>query len=113
DVEERPAVRASTSLADLLGDGASDHVPRQQLGGTARLRLAARNDVRHPAVGLLLRVGEVPAEHVGDVAEHEALAAGVLEDATFATHALGHQDAAHAERPDHAGGVELHELHAD
>src|SRR5439155_6527127 len=41
------------------------------------------------------------------------LAAGVLEHAPFAAHALGHQDAAYAGRPDHAGGVELDELHAD
>src|SRR5205823_9450764 len=67
---------------------------------------------RDPAIGLLLAVGEVLPEHLGNVAEHEALAPGVLEDAALAAHALGDQDAAHAEWPDHAGRMELDELHA-
>ena len=36
-----------------------------------------------------------------------------FEDAAFAAHAFGDQDAAHARRPDHAGRMELHELHVD
>src|SRR5205814_2201458 len=31
----------------------------------------------------------------------------------LAADALGHEDAPHARRPDHAGRVELHELHVD
>ena len=36
-----------------------------------------------------------------------------VQDAAFAAHAFGDEDAAHARRPDHAGRVELHELHVD
>ena len=64
-------------------------------------------------VGLLLGVGGLGAEHVGDVVEHEALALGVAQHAAVAAHALGDEQAAHAERPDHAGGVELDALHVD
>ena len=113
DVEERAAVRAAAPFPHLLRDGARDDVPGEQLRRASCLGLAAGDDVGHPAVGLLLGVGEVAAEHLGDVAEHEALAAGVLEDAAFPAHALGHQDAADAEWPHHSGRVELDELHAD
>ena len=64
-------------------------------------------------VGLLLGVGRLGPEELGDVVEHEALALGVLQRAAVAAHALGHQDAAHAGRPDHPGRVELDALHVD
>jgi hypothetical protein len=35
----------------------------------------------------------------------------VAQHAAFAAHAFRHQDAAHAGRPHHARGMELHELH--
>ena len=35
----------------------------------------------------------------------------VAQDAAFAAHAFGDEDAAHARRPDHAGRMELDELH--
>src|SRR2546425_13208033 len=85
---------------------------RSQLGRAARLGLAAGDHLLHPAVRLRLAVGAVLLEHLRDVPEHEALALGVLEHAALVAHALGHQDAAHAERPDHPGRVELDELHA-
>ena len=34
-----------------------------------------------------------------------------MQDAAFAAHAFGDEDAAHARRPDHAGRMELDELH--
>src|SRR5262249_10996583 len=37
----------------------------------------------------------------------------VAQDAAFAAHSFGHQDAADAWRPNHAGGMELDELHVD
>src|SRR5262249_6183184 len=36
-----------------------------------------------------------------------------LEDATFSTYALRHQDALYARRPHHSRGMELHELHVE
>ena len=99
--------RPSAGL-DLGVDGARDLVARQQLG-----RAAPGAVVVVPAVGLLLGVGGLGAEHVGDVVEHEALALGVAQHPAVAAHALGHQQSAHAERPDHARGVELDALHVD
>jgi hypothetical protein len=113
EVEEGAAVRAPASLAHLLRDRARDHVARQQLRRAARLGLAAGDDVGHPALRLGLAVRDVLFERLRDVAEHEALAGGVLEHPALAAHALGHQDAAHAERPDHPRRMELHELHVD
>ena len=48
---------------------------------------------------------------LGDVVEHEAAPFLVQEDAAFAAHAFGDEDALHARRPDHAGRMELDELH--
>ena len=45
--------------------------------------------------------------------EHETLALLVREDAAFAAHAFGDENAHHARRPDHAGGMKLDELHVD
>ena len=67
----------AATLADLDGHRAADHVARGQVLG------------------------------VGRVALHEALAAGVAQDAAFAAHALGDQAAGAVD----AGGMELHELH--
>ena len=66
-----------------------------------------------PAVGLLLGVGRLGAEHVGDVVEHEPLARRVAQHAAVAADALGDEQAPHAERPDHPGRVELDRLHVD
>ena len=49
----------------------------------------------------------------GNVVEHEPLAVLVPQDAAFAAHAFGDENALHARRPDHAGGVELDELHVE
>ena len=64
-----------------------------------------------PPRRLVLAVGGLRREALRDVAEHEALAFGVLEDAAVAAHTLGHQHAAHRGRPHHAGRMELGELH--
>jgi hypothetical protein len=50
---------------------------------------------------------------VRNVVEHEAAAFTVLQDPAFAAHALRHENAADRRRPDHAGRVELDELHVD
>ena len=51
---------------------------------------------------LLLGLGVLPAEDVGDVVEHEPLALGVLQHAAVAADRLGDEDALDRRRPDHA-----------
>ena len=82
-VEVRAAVGRPATRLHLLVDRARDDVARRQL--------------------LLDRV----------VIEHEARALGVEEQSALTAHRLGDQDAARAGWPDHAGGMELHELHVE
>ena len=49
----------------------------------------------------------------GHVVEHEPLALGVAQDAAVTAHRLGDQDPLDRRRPDHAGRVELDELHIE
>ena len=58
-------------------------------------------------------VGGLAAIVLGDVVEHEAAALAVAQHAAFAADPFGDQQALHARRPDHAGRVELDELHVD
>ena len=90
-------MRGAPAGLDLGVDGPGHLVARQQVGGAAVVDV-----VVVPAVGLLFGLRRLGPEHVGDVVEHEALALGVAQDAAVAAHALGDQDAAHAERPHHA-----------
>ena len=108
DVEVDPAVGRSPAGLDLGVDRASDLVTGQQLGRAPVVLL-----VVVPPVRLLDRVGGLGAEELGDVVEHEALALGVLQDPAVTAHGLGDQQPLHRRRPDHAGRVELHELHVD
>ena len=89
-------------------DGPGHLVPGQQVG-----RAPVVVVVLVPGVGLFLGLRRLGPEHVGDVVEHEAGALGVAQHAAVAAHALGHEDAAHRQRPHHAGRVELHALHVD
>ena len=106
DVQEDPAVGRAAAGLDLGVDRARDLVPGQQLRGAAVVRL-----VVVPAVGLLLGLRVLRAEDVGDVAEHEPLALGVLQHPAVTADRLGDQDPLDARRPDHSGRVELDELH--
>ena len=101
-----PAVRTPPPFAHLAQDAAGDVVAGQQLGRTARVLVAL--GVAPP---LLVGVGGLAPVVLRDVVEHEAAAVAVPEHAALAPHALRHQDAPHARRPDHAGGMELDELH--
>ena len=107
DVEVHPAVGTSPTLLDLGVDRPRDLVAGEQV------RRAADGLVVVPAVGLLLGVGGLGAEHLRDVAEHEPLALGVAQHPSVAADPLGHEDAAHRRRPHHARRVELDELHVD
>ena len=106
DVEEDAAVRAAAPLRHLAHDAARDVVARQQLGRAAGVLVALG-----VAPALLFVVGGLAAVVLRDVVEHEPPALVVAQHAALAAHALRHQDAAHARRPDHARGMELHELH--
>ena len=108
DVEEDAAVRRSAARLDLAVDAARDVVARQQLRRTPGALVALRVAPAFFRIGRRLRLVVV-----GDVVEHEAAAFAVLEDAAFAAHAFGHEDALDARRPDHPGRMELDELHVD
>ena len=107
-----PCGRAAAFL-DLGVDGARDVVARRQLRRPAMVGLAALRQGVHPGPRLLVRGGVLVAAVLRQVAPHEALAVGVAQDAALAAHGLGDEQAAHAGRMDHAGRVELHELHVD
>src|ERR1043166_5985922 len=102
----KAAAHRMAAFLHFAHDHASDVVPREQLGGTARVLVALR--VLPSLFGSVRRLVLVV---VRDVVEHEPLAVAVLENPAFAAHALGDENAAHARRPDHPGGMELDELH--
>ena len=91
---------------DLGVDRARHLIARQQFGRAPVVGL-----VGVPAVGLFLGLRVLRAEHVRHVVEHEPLALGVAQHAAVAADRLGDQQAGHRQRPDHAGRVELDELH--
>ena len=113
DIQKHAAVRAAAAFANLSANGAGHHVARQQLRWPPGGRPLVGNRRRDPAVRFLLSFRELTLKHVRNVTEHEPLALAVHQHATFAADAFGDQRAAHAGRPDHAGGMELHEFHVD
>ena len=108
NVQVHATVRSATTGLDLRVNRAGDFVTRQQLWRTTVVV-----GVGVPAVGFFFGFRVLLAEHVGDVVEHEALAFRVLQHTTVTANGLGDQDALDRRRPDHAGGVELQELHVD
>ena len=107
DVEVHPAVGAASTLLDLGVDGPRHLVARQEIGR------APGAPVGVPPVGLLLGLGGLGPEHLGDVAEHEPLTERVAEHPAVAPDPFGDEDAAHRRGPHHARRVELDELHVD
>src|SRR5229473_2656955 len=77
--------------------------------GAAVFGAAAFLDFSVDGAGDDVAGGELHA--LGVVFFHEALAEFVAKDAAFAADGFGDENALHAGRPDHAGGMELHELH--
>ena len=96
----------AAALLDLGVDRPGHLVAGQQLG---RPPVVVRVGV--PAVGLFLGLRVLGAEHVRHVVEHEPLALAVAQDPAVTADRLGDQDALDRRRPDHAGRVQLHELH--
>src|SRR4029079_19333689 len=108
DVEENAAMRRTTPGLDLAVDAARHVVACQQLGRTTGALVAL---CITPA---LVRIrGRLRFVVVRDVVEHETASLVVLEDASFAAHPFGDENAADAGRPDHPCGMELDELHVD
>ena len=99
-------MRTAAARLDFAIDAARDVIAREQFGRTARVLVALR-----VAPAFFFGVGGLRFVEVGNVVEHEAAAFAVAQNAAFAAHAFGDQDAAHADRPHHAGRMELHELH--
>src|SRR5258708_6559356 len=81
-------------------------IPGEQLRRTARILIALRIP---PA--FFFRVRSLLLIEVRDIVEHESAAFAVAQDAAFAADTFGYENAAHADRPDHAGGVKLNEFH--
>ena len=106
DVEEDAAARTAASGLDLVHDAARDVVAGQELGWTSCVLVPLGI-----APALVFVVRRLVAVRLGDRVEHEAAAFAVQKDAAFAANALGDEDALHARRPDHAGRMELDELH--
>ena len=101
-------MRTAPPFLDLADDAARHVVTRQQLGWSPSLLVALCVD---PA--FLFVVGRLVLIELRDVIEHEATPPSVTEHAPLAAHAFRDQDAFDRRRPDHAGRVELDELHVD
>ena len=99
-------MRAAAALADLAQDAAGHVVAGQQLRGPPGALVPLR-----VAPALLLVVGGLAAVVLRNVGEHEADPLAVAQHSPLAAHPFGHQDPAHAGRPDHARRMELDELH--
>ncbi len=93
-----------SSLEDELAREVRDVEQHAAVGGAAALEDLRVVRQRDPVAG-----GELAA--LGVVALHEALPVRVAQDAALAAHGLGHEGARGVLRRDHAGRVELHELH--
>ena len=106
DVEEHAAVRAAAAGLDLALDAARHVVAREQFGRALGVFIALRVTPAFLGIGRGLRF-----VIVGNVVEHEPLAFLVPQYPAFAAHGFGHEQAHHARRPDHAGGMELHKFH--
>ena len=108
NIEKHAAVRAAAAGLHLAHDAAGDVIARQQLRRAAGVFVALR-----VAPAFFFVVGGLASVVFGDVVEHEAPAVFVPQHAAFAANAFGDQNSAHAGRPDHAGRMELDELHVD
>jgi len=108
NVKEHAAVRAAAAFFDFAHDAPRHMVAGKQLRRAPRILVALA--ITPPFLGIRGGLGFVI---VRDVTEHEAFPVLVQQDAAFAAHPFGDENAHHARRPDHAGRVELHELHVN
>ena len=108
DIEENAAMRAAAPFTYFALNAAGDVVARQEFGRAASFFIALR-----VAPAFFFVVGGLAFVERRNIVEHEALAVFVAQHAAFAADAFGDQDAAHAGRPHHAGGMELNELHVE
>src|SRR5262245_37985086 len=100
------AMRTSASLLNLTHNATRHVITCQQFGrpASALVPLAVFPSFQF-VIGRLRFVG------VRNVAEHESLAEAVAENTAFAAYAFSDENARNTWRPDHSGGMELHELH--
>ena len=108
NIQKHTAVRRAAPCLHLAHDAAGHVVARQQLRRTPG-RLVVLH-VPPPFLGVGSRLRPVVLR---DVVEHEPAAFAVLQHAALAAHTLGDQQPFHAQRPDHAGRMELHEFHVN
>jgi hypothetical protein len=94
------------SLRLMCSSDFGDVVSRQQLGRTSRILVALCI-----APALFFCICSLLFVEVGDVVEHESAAFVVSQYTAFATHTLCYEDAANADRPNHASRMKLNELH--
>ena len=107
-------MRRAPALLDLGVDRPRDVVAGRELRRPARVGL--RGPATGPSTqrrGLLSVAAYSRATLLGQVLPHEPLAGLVAQDPALAADGLGDEQAADARRPDHAGRVELDELHVD
>src|SRR6058998_2970357 len=106
DIQVDAAMRTAPARLDLSVDRPRDLITRQQVR-----RAAVVNLIVIPAVRLLLSLRRLRAKELRNIAKHEALAFSVTQGAAVTPNALCDENPANAGWPDHAGRVELDELH--
>ena len=106
NIEKDASVRRASARLDFAIDAPRNMISGEQFRRTPRILVTLRIP---PA--LFFGVRSLLFVEVGNVVEHEPAAFTVAQDAAFAAHAFGYENAAHADRPDHAGGVKLNEFH--
>ena len=92
DIQKNAAMRTAAACLDFAIDAAGNVIAGEQFGRTPRILIALR-----VAPALFFVVGGLLFVEVGNVVKHEPAAFLVPQNAAFATHAFGHQDAAHAD----------------
>src|SRR4029078_3857835 len=106
DVEKDSTMRTASTLPNFPQNASGHVIAGEQLrrppGGLVTLGVA-------PPFFLVVR-GLAPVV-LRNVTEHAPFPLAVQQHSTFAPDTFGDEDAAHAGRPDHSGGVKLNELH--
>src|SRR5439155_4381387 len=106
DVDDHGVVGTAAAGLDLPHDAAGDVVAGEQFGRAAGVFVALTI-----APPFLRIVGGLASVKLRDFVEHEPFALLVEQNAAFAPHAFGDENALNTGRPDHAGGMKLNKLH--
>src|SRR5579871_2583087 len=106
DIEVDAAVRAAAPGLDFAVDAAGHVIASEEFRRPASVLITLRI-----APALFGVVGGLVAVVLGNIVEHKAAAFFIAQNAAFAANTFGDEQALHAGRPDHAGGMELDEFH--